>query len=130
MKAICRGASRCTIEVHSDISTCGMRPFFEENGLEHGDEECVLWCGVQAPGKNRAFINDTPASSAQVKKLGKQLIDVHSQRQNLLLDKEGFQLNVLDILAHNDDTLEKYHSLYNEWRQFDRELSELTVLAG
>ena len=38
-------------------------------------------------------------------------------------------MNVLDILAHNDDALEKYHSLYNEWKQLDRELSELTALA-
>lgn len=64
-----------------------------------------------------------------MKELGEQLIDVHSQHQNLLLNKEGFQLNVLDILAHNDDALEKYHSLYNEWKQLDRELSELTALA-
>lgn len=46
-----------------------------------------------------------------------------------MLNKEGFQLNVLDILAHNDDALEKYHLLYNEWKLLDRELSELTALA-
>ena len=106
-----------------------MRPFFEENELEYDDEECILRREVQASGKSRAFINDTPASLAQVKELGEQLIDVHSQHQNLLLNKEGFQLNVLDILAHNDDALEKYHLLYNEWKLLDRELSELTALA-
>ena len=129
VKAIRRGASKCIIEARFDISAYGMRPFFEENELEYDDEECILRREVQASGKSRAFINDTPASLAQVKELGEQLIDVHSQHQNLLLNKEGFQLNVLDILAHNDDALEKYHSLYNEWRQLDRELSELTALA-
>ena len=129
VKAIRRGASKCIIEARFDISAYGMRPFFEENELEYDDEECILRREVQASGKSRAFINDTPASLAQVKELGEQLIDVHSQHQNLLLNKEGFQLNVLDILAHNDDALEKYHLLYNEWRQLDRELSELTALA-
>ena len=110
MKAIRRGASKCVIEARFDISAYGMHPFFEENELEY-DEECILRREVQASGKSRTFINDTPASLVQVKELGEQLIDVHSQHQNLLLNKEGFQLNVLDILAHNDAALEKYHSL-------------------
>ena len=105
-----------------------MRPFFEDNELEY-DEECILRREVQASGKSRAFINDTPASLAQVKELGERLIDVHSQHQNLLLNKEGFQLNVLDILAHNDTALEKYHTCYAGWKQTERELAELVSLA-
>ena len=93
------------------------------------DEECILRREVQSSGKSRAFINDTPASLAQVKELGEQLIDVHSQHQNLLLNKEGFQLNVLDILAHNDAALAKYRLCYDEWKQTDRELAELVSLA-
>lgn len=128
VKSIRRGASKCIIEARFDISAYGMRPFFEENELEY-DEECILRREVQASGKSRAFINDTPASLAQVKELGEQLIDVHSQHQNLLLNKEGFQLNVLDILAHNDADLEKYQALYAEWKQLERSLAELTALA-
>lgn len=128
VKAIRHGASKCIIEARFDISAYGMRPFFEENELEY-DEECILRREVQSSGKSRAFINDTPASLAQVKELGEQLIDVHSQHQNLLLNKEGFQLNVLDILAHNDAALEKYHLCYDEWKQTDRELAELVLLA-
>lgn len=128
VKSIRRGASKCIIEARFDISAYGMRPFFEENELEY-DEECILRREVQASGKSRAFINDTPASLAQVKELGEQLIDVHSQHQNLLLNKEGFQLNVLDILAHNDADLEKYQALYGEWKQLERSLAELTALA-
>ena len=128
MKAIRRGASKCVIEARFDISAYGMRPFFEENELDY-DAECILRREVQASGKSRAFINDTPASLVQVKELGEQLIDVHSQHQNLLLNKEGFQLNVLDILAHNDAALEKYHSRYAGWKQTERELSELMELA-
>lgn len=94
VKAIRVGASKCIIEARFDISAYGMQPFFEENELEY-EEECILRREVSASGKSRAFINDTPASLAQMKELGEQLIDVHSQHQNLLLNKEGFQLNVL-----------------------------------
>ena len=105
-----------------------MRPFFEENELEYEDE-CILRREVYASGKSRAFINDTPASLVQMRELGEQLIDVHSQHQNLLLNKEGFQLNVLDILAHDEEALSAYQSLYREWKQTQQDLEELIARA-
>lgn len=128
VKAIRQGASKCVIEARFDISAYGMEPFFEDNELEY-EEECVLRREVYASGKSRAFINDTPASLVQMKELGEQLIDVHSQHQNLLLNKEGFQLNVLDILSHNDEQLSAYQSLYREWKQAQQELADLIARA-
>ena len=128
VKAIRQGASKCVIEARFDISAYGMEPFFEENELEY-EEECILRREVYASGKSRAFINDTPASLVQMKELGEQFIDVHSQHQNLLLNKEGFQLNVLDILSHNDEQLSTYQSLYREWKQAQQELADLIARA-
>ena len=128
VKAIRQGASKCVIEARFDISAYGMDPFFEDNELEY-EEECILRREVYASGKSRAFINDTPASLVQMKELGEQLIDVHSQHQNLLLNKEGFQLNVLDILSHNDEQLSTYQSLYREWKQAQQELADLIARA-
>ena len=128
VKAIRQGASKCVIEARFDISAYGMEPFFEDNELEY-EEECILRREVYASGKSRAFINDTPASLVQMRELGEQLIDVHSQHQNLLLNKEGFQLNVLDILSHNDEQLSAYQSLYREWKQAQQELADLIARA-
>ena len=128
VKAIRQGASKCVIEARFDISAYGMEPFFEDNELEY-EEECILRREVYASGKSRAFINDTPASLVQMKELGEQLIDVHSQHQNLLLNKEGFQLNVLDILSHNDEQLSVYQSLYREWKQTQQDLADLIARA-
>jgi len=124
VKAIRPGTSKCIIEAHFEISAYNMQPFFDENELEYGDE-CILRRELQSSGKSRAFINDTPASLIQMKELGEQLIDVHSQHQNLLLNKEGFQLNVLDLLAHNDEPFSVYQTLYKEWRQTKQDLATL-----
>lgn len=129
VKSIRQGASKCVIEARFEIAAYGMQSFFEENELEYEDE-CILRREVYASGKSRAFINDTPASLVQMKELGEQLIDVHSQHQNLLLNKEGFQLNVLDILAHNEETLTTYQSYYREWKKLREELEELIAHAG
>ncbi|WP_294618699.1 DNA repair protein RecN [uncultured Bacteroides sp.] len=129
VKSIRRGAAKCVIEARFEIAGYGMQPFFEENELEYEDE-CILRREVYASGKSRAFINDTPASLVQMKELGEQLIDVHSQHQNLLLNKEGFQLNVLDLLAHDEDELSKYQSFYREWKQVRQDLENLIVVAA
>lgn len=129
VKAIRVGASKCIIEARFDISAYGMQSFFEENELEY-EEECILRREVSASGKSRAFINDTPASLAQMKELGEQLIDVHSQHQNLLLNKEGFQLNVLDILSHNEEALSAYQNIFGEWKQAQQDLEALVARAN
>ena len=128
VKSIRKGATKCVIEAHFDVSAYGMKPFFEANELEYEDE-CILRRELYASGKSRAFINDTPASLAQMKELGELLIDVHSQHQNFLLNKEGFQLNVLDLLAHDEAELAAYQKLYNDWRQARQDLEELVARA-
>ena len=126
-KAIKTGASKCVVEAHFNISTYRLEEFFNENDLEYDGEECILRREVHASGKSRAFINDTPASLAQMKALGEKLIDVHSQHQNLLLNHEDFQLNVLDILASSYEALQAYKSLYTSYKQTSRELAQLIV---
>ena len=123
VKSIRTGATKCVIEARFDISNYHMQPFFEENELEYEDE-CILRRELYASGKSRAFINDTPAQLAQMKELGELLIDIHSQHQNLLLNKEGFQLNVLDLLAHDEPVLSAYQAVYKQWRQAQADLDK------
>jgi DNA repair protein RecN (Recombination protein N) len=129
IKAIRQGAARCIIEARFDISAYQMQAFFEENDLEY-DKECILRRELQSSGKSRAFVNDIPASLQQMKDLGEQLIDIHSQHQNLLLNKEDFQLNVLDILAYNNKERDSYRKIYTEWKQLDKKLTDLITEAA
>lgn len=129
VKSLRTGASKCIIEARFDVSAYGMQPFFAHHELEY-EPECILRREVYASGKSRAFINDTPASLSQMKELGEQLIDVHSQHQNLLLNQEGFQLNFIDILAHNDHLLSQYRECYQAWKQHTRRLQELIEQAA
>ncbi len=123
-KSIRQGEKRCTVEAHFDLSNYDLQSFFEENELDY-EEDCIIRREISASGKTRAFINDTPVQLAQLKALGEQLIDIHSQHQNLLLNSEGFQLNVLDILAYNQNQLDVYQMLYNEWKKAEKELKDL-----
>ena len=124
VKAIRNGATKCIVEAKFGIASYGMEEFFKANDIEYDSEECIIRREVNINGKSRAFINDTPASLSQMKVLGEKLIDVHSQHQNLLINKEGFQLNILDILAQDIKELTDYQNEYNEYRKVSRELDE------
>ena len=128
-KAIRLGAAKCIIEARFDISPYNLQNFFTENDMEY-EAECILRRELYASGKSRAFINDMPAPLPLMKEIGEQLIDVHSQHQNLLLNKEDFQLGVLDVLAGNDSLLNTYRSTFAEWKELDRELKEIIELAA
>lgn len=123
-KAIKNGANRCIVEARFNISEYRMEAFFEENDLEYDKDECILRRELLASGKSRAFINDVPASLTQMKELGEKLIDVHSQHQNLLLNKEGFQLGVIDLVAQNEKVLLDYKKLYSSYKECCRKLEE------
>ena len=125
IKAIKTGATKCIVEARFNVASYQLESFFETHDLEYDGEECILRRELLASGKSRAFINDTPASLAQMKELGEKLIDVHSQHQNLLLNQENFQLNVLDILAHDEKELQTYKELYSEYKKVSRELSDI-----
>ena len=125
IKAIKKDANKCIVEAHFNISSYQLESFFEEHEMEYDAQECILRRELYASGKSRAFINDSPASLAQMKELGEKLVDVHSQHQNLLLNHEDFQLNVLDILAHNEKELTEYKQLYANYKQTCNQLNEL-----
>jgi len=129
IKAIKTGATKCIVEAHFQIASEQLKSYFEEHDLEYDNETCILRRELYASGKSRAFINDTPASLSQMKELGEKLIDVHSQHQNLLLNHEDFQMNVLDILAHDEEELDIYQNTYRRFKNTCRELAELVETA-
>ena len=122
------GRDKCVIEASFDLSIYHsdvLKDFFVANDLDYEPSECILRREVNASGKSRAFINDTPVNLAMMRELGEQLIDVHSQHQNLLLSKEDFQLNVVDIIARDRQQLAGYRAAYAGYRKAVKTLADL-----
>ena len=124
-KAIKSGADRCIIEAHFDLSRYSMEDFFTEHEIDYDATDCILRRELTASGKSRAFINDTPVQLSLMRQLGQQLVDIHSQHQNLLLQEEDFQLNVVDIIANDQKQLEQYRQLYQEYLSAKKAVKEM-----
>lgn len=116
---------KCTVEAHFDISNYEMNAFFTDNDIDYDPEDTILRREISSTGKSRMFINDTPVTLSLIRELGEQLIDIHSQHQNLLLNKEDFQLNVIDIMAADGVQLNDYKSTFTAYSQANRQLNEL-----
>ncbi len=117
LKSLRRSDEKAVIEGVFDIASYHLRDFFDENELDYDEGECILRREILPSGKSRAFINDTPVSLAQLKTLGEQLIDIHSQHQNMLLADSRFQLRVVDTMAGDAALLADYREHYRRWRE-------------
>ena len=124
-KTIKQGADKCVIEAHFDLTRYDMDAFFSENDIENDPDDCIVRRELLSSGKSRAFINDTPVQLNMLKELGERLVDVHSQHQNLLLNKQDFQLGVVDIFAEDEKELAQYQQTFKQYQQIKRELEEL-----
>lgn len=123
-KCLKTGTDRCTIEAYFDLSRYHLEDFFTENDIDY-DDECILRRELTSAGKSRAFINDTPVSLALMKQIGQQLVDIHSQHQNLLLQEEDFQLNVVDIIAQDEAQRSDYQQAYNQYLEVEKAVEKL-----
>lgn len=122
-KSIKAGRDRCVIEAHFDLSKYDMQQFFTDNDIDEDLSDTIIRRELTAAGKSRAFINDTPVSLTKMRELGEQLVDIHSQHQNLLLQKEDFQLNVVDIIAQDEKQRKNYEAAYNQYKQANQKLN-------
>ena len=121
-KSIKHGASKCIIEAVFNVEQYGLEHFFEENELDFDGKECIVRRELSATGKSRAFINDTPASLTMLKDIGEKLLDVHSQHQNLLLNKEDFLIGILDIIGGCKEDLTIYQKHLQDYKSLCKEL--------
>lgn len=124
-KSVKMGCDKCVIEAHFDLSRYGMESFFEENEIEYDAEDTIIRRELTSAGKSRAFINDTPVALTVLKDLGEQLVDVHSQHQNLLLNKQDFQLEVVDIIADDAKQMADYQQTFSRYQTLQKEVERM-----
>ena len=124
IKSIKSGAKKCTVEAHFDLSRYPMEDFFTENEIDYDLNDCILRREITATGKSRAFINDTPVTLTTMRLLGQQLVDIHSQHQNLLLQEEDFQLRTVDIIADNSEILHDYQSYFKQYQSICQQIEQ------
>lgn len=105
---------KCVVEAVFTFEDETLKPLFEANDIDFDPSECIFRREFNPQKKSRAFINDTPVALQTMKAIGRQLVDIHSQHDSLLLTDSDFQLRLLDEIAQNETRLLKYQTEYKE----------------
>lgn len=125
---ITEGEQKCVVEGEFAVGELDLRSFFTAHDLDYSPI-CVLRRELLSTGKSRSFINDTPVPLSLLHELSNQLIDIHSQHQNLLLRDDKFQIYVVDVIARNREEKEAYRSLYGEYKSLESRLRAMQMKA-
>lgn len=108
-------AQKCVIEAEFD-SVSDTQAIFRENDLDF-EPVTIIRREIAQSGKSRAFVNDTPVTLTILKALGERLVNMHSQHETLDLIESGFQLEVLDTLAKNQNLLADYGKAFTSYKK-------------
>jgi len=119
---------KCVVEGTFGINEYKLQGYFRDNDLDY-EELTTLRREINNNGKSRAFINDTPVKLNILRDLSLQLIDIHSQHENLELTNNLFQLNVIDVFARHSDLVEGYIVNYKQYRELEKKLTVLNNTA-
>ncbi len=121
--AILDPTQKCIIEAEFNLQLLGLATSFEERDLDYA-EHCTVRREWHPNGKTRAFINDTPVTVSELKWLGSQLLEIHSQHTGLLVTQADEQMKLLDAFAGTDELLLCYRSTLQEVQQLNQSLKE------
>ncbi len=119
-------SKKCFVDATFSISAYGLQDFFTSVDLDY-EAITTVRREIVPSGKSRAFINDTPVTLDVLQQLGDRLIDVHSQNQTMSLMQEDYQLEVLDALAKNTNSLKEYSVLLSDYKEITRKIDTLSA---
>lgn len=119
---------KCVIEGEFDVSGYIIKSIFEEEELDY-DEHCVIRREISPQGKTRAFVNDTPVNLETLRRVASQLMDVHSQHDNLLLGANDYQLEIVDTFTQNHDLLDTYKKDFQAFHKAQKVYEQLRIEA-
>ena len=112
------GGKKSIVEAIFNIAKYqNIKQILKENDLDDDGDNLSLRREITPQGRSRAFVNDTPVTLDILKEVALQLVDIHSQHQNLLLASNEYQLQIIDALADNKKRLEQYAEKYGEYRK-------------
>lgn len=129
IKSLYDPSEKCVIEGSFNLKGYDLAPTFEDENLDFSDE-CIVRREISVAGKSRAFINDTPVNLDTLRRIGTQLLDIHSQHDSVMLGNNDFQLQVVDTYAETSDQIQIYRKDYSRFKELSKFYENLRTEAG
>ncbi|MDP2955905.1 MAG: DNA repair protein RecN [Longimicrobiales bacterium] len=119
------GAERASVEAVFDVTGLAqVEARLEELGFRPEDGHVILRREVAAEGRNRAWVNGSPATAGVVGELGNALVDLHGQHEHQTLLRPGEQRGILDAFAGAEGAAGQVGEMYARVRALSEGLEE------
>lgn len=115
---------KCFVDLLFSLKNLELKNLFNSLNLDY-DTLTTIRREIIPSGKSRAFVNDTPVNLEILQKLSFELIDIHSQFQNHFIIKEEYQMDILDLLAKNQNLIEKYTLNFSYFKEVKNKINKL-----
>jgi DNA repair protein RecN (Recombination protein N) len=121
-KSLFDASKKCIIEGQFSLSAYPhLEAIFAEEEIDF-EEPCLIRREINPQGKSRSFVNDTPVNLESLKRIGNELVDIHSQQDTWWMSHPDFTLDMIDAYAQNEGLKKTYASAFTAWQ------SSLTAL--
>ena len=131
IKSITEGEEKCVIEAlfrPSSTVKSQIASLLDRSQSELLDT-LVIRRELSVSGRSRSFVNDEVVTQAELKALARQLIDIHSQHESLMIGDDLFQIQVVDAIAGNNSEREAYAAAYTNYQEAVAALHKAEALA-
>ena len=135
IKSITEGEDKCVIEAvfapvaREDGSNAAYSLEDAPSELQSRGKEIIIRRELSASGRSRSFVNDEIVTQAELKTLARELIDIHSQHESLMIGDDLFQIQVVDAIAGNIAERTAYHEAYTAYQEAKTALSKAEAMA-
>ena len=118
----------CVVEALFDLKDedGSIRALLDENEIDYDSDELIIRRVINASGRSRSFVNDSPAPLKVLTALSSRLIDIHSQHETMLLRDKAFQMSMLDHFADDAALLSSCREAWTELTGLKSELASVT----
>ena len=100
--------------------------WLEENGVPAG-EELLLQREIQGDGRNICRVDGRLVTVAQLRELGRQLLNIHGQHDGQQLLDPASHLGYLDRFGRHEPLLEEYRAAYHSWHDLRKRIAALQM---
>ena len=102
-------------------------PWLEENGIALHDGEVLLQREIQGDGRNVCRVDGRLVTVAQLRELGRQLLNIHGQHDGQQLLDTASHLGYLDRCGGHTELLENYRTAYQAWNGLRKQIAALEM---
>lgn len=124
-KSLFDTSKKCIIEGQFSLASYPhLQAVFEEEEIDF-DEPCLIRREINPQGKSRSFVNDTPVTLESLKRIGNELVDIHSQQDTWWMSHPDFTLDMIDAYAQQEELKKSYGSAFSAWQSSQSYLREI-----